>query len=165
MACDMPEPFKFPSLDSCQKRFLWTHREVRGGLDLKYQESVSPVKNKLYIDWRSGFLSFFLFFFLFFFFLCVCVWDVLVPVALCGLLLLLFCFVSPVWCFGSQTRVTLFNCVCVCVSRSISLLFYLLRVLQDELATWHQQRAVVRVAIYLSHVSWLSHTFSEQSIG
>ena len=28
MACDMPEPCKFPSLDSCQKRFLWTHNEV-----------------------------------------------------------------------------------------------------------------------------------------
>ena len=27
-ACDMPEPFKFPSLDSCQKRFLWIHKEV-----------------------------------------------------------------------------------------------------------------------------------------
>ena len=26
MACDMPEPFKFPSLDSCHKRFLWTHK-------------------------------------------------------------------------------------------------------------------------------------------
>ena len=25
---DMPEPFKFPSLDSCQKRFLWTHKEA-----------------------------------------------------------------------------------------------------------------------------------------
>ena len=25
--CDMPEPRKFPSLDSCQKRFLWTHKE------------------------------------------------------------------------------------------------------------------------------------------
>ena len=24
----MPEPRKFPSLDSCQKRFLWTHKEV-----------------------------------------------------------------------------------------------------------------------------------------
>ena len=24
----MPEPCKFPSLDSCQKRFLWTHKEV-----------------------------------------------------------------------------------------------------------------------------------------
>ena len=29
MACNMPEPFKFPSLDSCQKRLLWTHK----GLD------------------------------------------------------------------------------------------------------------------------------------
>ena len=24
----MPEPCKFPSLDSCQKRFVWTHKEV-----------------------------------------------------------------------------------------------------------------------------------------
>ena len=28
MACDKPEPCKFPSLDSCQKRFLLTHKEV-----------------------------------------------------------------------------------------------------------------------------------------
>ena len=28
MACDMAEPCKFLSLDSCQKRFLWTHKEV-----------------------------------------------------------------------------------------------------------------------------------------
>ena len=28
MACDMPEPCKFSSLDSYQKRFLWTHKEV-----------------------------------------------------------------------------------------------------------------------------------------
>ena len=28
MACDIPEPCKFPSLDSCQKRFLWTYKEV-----------------------------------------------------------------------------------------------------------------------------------------
>ena len=28
VACDMPEPCKCPSLDSCQKRFLWAHREV-----------------------------------------------------------------------------------------------------------------------------------------
>ena len=28
MACDMPEPSKFPSLDSCQKRFLCTNKEV-----------------------------------------------------------------------------------------------------------------------------------------
>ena len=26
MACDMPKPCKFPSLDSCQ--ILWTHKEV-----------------------------------------------------------------------------------------------------------------------------------------
>ena len=24
----MPEPCTFPTLDSCQKRFLWTHKEV-----------------------------------------------------------------------------------------------------------------------------------------
>ena len=28
MACDMPEPCKFLSLDSCQKRFLWNHQQV-----------------------------------------------------------------------------------------------------------------------------------------
>ena len=27
-ACDMPEPCKFPSLDSGQKSFLWTYQEV-----------------------------------------------------------------------------------------------------------------------------------------
>ena len=28
MACDMPKPCKFFTLDSCQKRFLWTQKEV-----------------------------------------------------------------------------------------------------------------------------------------
>ena len=28
MVCDMPEPCKFPSLGSCQKRFAWTHKGV-----------------------------------------------------------------------------------------------------------------------------------------
>ena len=28
MACDLPEPYEFPSFDSCQKRFLWTHNNV-----------------------------------------------------------------------------------------------------------------------------------------
>ena len=28
MGCDMPEACKFMSLDSCQKRFLWTYKEV-----------------------------------------------------------------------------------------------------------------------------------------
>ena len=28
VACYMPEPCKIPSLDSCQKRFLWTNKEV-----------------------------------------------------------------------------------------------------------------------------------------
>ena len=27
MVCDMPKPCKFPSHDSCQKKFLWTHVE------------------------------------------------------------------------------------------------------------------------------------------
>ena len=27
-ACDMSEPCKIPSLDSCQKKFLWIHKEV-----------------------------------------------------------------------------------------------------------------------------------------
>ena len=27
MKCYMSEPCKFPSLDSCQKRFLWTHKD------------------------------------------------------------------------------------------------------------------------------------------
>ena len=28
VACDVPEPCEFPSLDSCQRRFLWTHKET-----------------------------------------------------------------------------------------------------------------------------------------
>ena len=28
VACDIPEPCKFPFPDSWQKRFLWTHKEV-----------------------------------------------------------------------------------------------------------------------------------------
>ena len=28
MACDTPKPCKFPSLDSCQRRFPWTHEEA-----------------------------------------------------------------------------------------------------------------------------------------
>ena len=28
MACDMPEPCKFLSLDSRQKRFMWTYKRV-----------------------------------------------------------------------------------------------------------------------------------------
>ena len=28
MACDMPEPCTFSFLDSYQKRFLWTHKQV-----------------------------------------------------------------------------------------------------------------------------------------
>ena len=39
MACDLPELFKFPSLDRCQKRFMWTHKEV----DLALQPVVGLV--------------------------------------------------------------------------------------------------------------------------
>ena len=28
VACDMPELCKFPFLDSCQMRFMWTYKEV-----------------------------------------------------------------------------------------------------------------------------------------
>ena len=28
VACDLPEPCKFPSLDSCQKSLPWTHKGV-----------------------------------------------------------------------------------------------------------------------------------------
>ena len=28
MACDLPDSSKFPTHDSCQERFLWTHKEV-----------------------------------------------------------------------------------------------------------------------------------------
>ena len=28
MVCDMLEPCKFPYLDNCQKRFLWTNKEA-----------------------------------------------------------------------------------------------------------------------------------------
>ena len=28
VACDMPEPCKFPSPNSCKERFLWTNREA-----------------------------------------------------------------------------------------------------------------------------------------
>ena len=28
VACDVPEPCQFPSPDSCQKRFLWNHKEA-----------------------------------------------------------------------------------------------------------------------------------------
>ena len=49
VACDMPEPCKFPSLESCQKRFSWTHKEVY----LAPQPDVGLV---LYVtvDWSSN---------------------------------------------------------------------------------------------------------------
>ena len=39
MACDMPDLCKLPSLDSCQKRSLWTQEEV----DLAAHPVVGPV--------------------------------------------------------------------------------------------------------------------------
>ena len=38
MAYDMPEPCIYPSLDSCQKRFMWTHKEV----DLALHPVIGP---------------------------------------------------------------------------------------------------------------------------
>ena len=68
MACDMPEPFKFPSLDSFQKRFLWTYKEV----DLAAHPVVGlllQVENIEKFPHALGFesLDHFLFFFFFFF--------------------------------------------------------------------------------------------------
>ena len=39
VACDIPKPCKLPSLDSCQKKFLWTYREA----DLALQPIVGLV--------------------------------------------------------------------------------------------------------------------------
>ena len=39
MACDMPKPCEFPSLDSCRKKFTWTHE----GADLAPHPVVSFV--------------------------------------------------------------------------------------------------------------------------
>ena len=49
VAYDISEPCKFPSLDCCQKRFLWTHKEV----DLAPHQSLV-----LYSKWKMqrGFL-------------------------------------------------------------------------------------------------------------
>ena len=44
-ACAMPEPCKFPSPGSCQKRFLWPHKEV----DL----TPHPVVDLVLQVWRS----------------------------------------------------------------------------------------------------------------
>ena len=54
VACDMPEPCKFLSLDSCQ-RFLWTHEEIDlaphpvVGLVLQVRVSYSCLE--CYVDW------------------------------------------------------------------------------------------------------------------
>ena len=57
VAWDMPEPCKFPSLDSCQTRFLWTHKEV----DLVLHAVVSLVLKEgdrrsflLHLDQKPG---------------------------------------------------------------------------------------------------------------
>ena len=56
LACDMPQPSKFLSLDSCQRRFLWAHKEA----DL----ALSPVAGFLLqvedakkFPWAVGFKS------------------------------------------------------------------------------------------------------------
>ena len=66
VACDMPEPFEFPSHDSCQKRFLRTNKEddlARHpvfGLMLQVGEAdeyESPLSLKERILNSSGFMS------------------------------------------------------------------------------------------------------------
>ena len=46
VACDIPEPRTFPCLDSCQKRFLWTHKEV----DLALQPVIGLVLQVGHVD-------------------------------------------------------------------------------------------------------------------
>ena len=42
MVHDMPIPCKFPSLDSCQKEFLWVHKEVEVALNLVIGLALKP---------------------------------------------------------------------------------------------------------------------------
>ena len=49
MACYMPEPCKFPSLDSCQKRFMWTYKGVDVGVVIFSSVQFSPLT-----DWVVG---------------------------------------------------------------------------------------------------------------
>ena len=68
VACDIPEPCKFPSLDSCQKRFLWTQKEVDVaphpvvGLVLQV-EDVKKFPQALDFESLDSFLLFFFFLF------------------------------------------------------------------------------------------------------
>ena len=55
MVCDMAKPCKFLSLDSCQKRFQWTHKEV----DL----APHPVADLVLMHLESKAWIFFFFFF------------------------------------------------------------------------------------------------------
>ena len=41
MACDMPEPYKFLSRDSCQKRVLWTYRELSCSVPSRWSSAPS----------------------------------------------------------------------------------------------------------------------------
>ena len=41
-ACDMPDSCEFPSLDGCQKRFLWTHKEVDPAPSMLYDGTCGP---------------------------------------------------------------------------------------------------------------------------
>ena len=53
VACDMPEPCLFPSLDSCQKRFLWTREEDAEQLAARKRKKKEK-EEKEFCDWLSS---------------------------------------------------------------------------------------------------------------
>ena len=65
VAFDKPEPCKFPSLGSCQERFLWTHKEVglapHPVVGLVFQEDVEKFPQALNFESLGLFLFSFFF--------------------------------------------------------------------------------------------------------
>ena len=63
VAHGMPEPFKFPSLDSCQKTFLWTDKEVdiasqyQGGDAERFSQALDLESWVLFSDQQAGSVS------------------------------------------------------------------------------------------------------------
>ena len=65
VVCDMPELCKFPSLDSCQMRFLWTHNKLDILLHTQSVSSLVPqIGDKEKFSHALGFESLDSFFFL-----------------------------------------------------------------------------------------------------
>ena len=66
--CDMPEPCKSPSIDSCKKKFLWTQKDVdlalQPVLDLVLQAGETKKSSQTLGLENLDFLGFFLFCFL-----------------------------------------------------------------------------------------------------